>query len=100
MKPLFIPLNTEHYNAFENGSKVWEFRLYGKRWNEKTCEIGRPVTLSKGYGKQNRIHGKIEFFLKDDVTKMCESTQKIIFSIYGDKAYQGIASIRISKQEK
>ena len=64
MKPLFIPLKTEHYNAFENGSKTDELRAYGRHWNEKTCSIGREVVLSKGYGKKNRMIGKIWKFKK------------------------------------
>lgn len=49
MKPLFIPLKTEWFRAFERGTKKTEFRLYGPRWNESTVIPGRPVTLSHGY---------------------------------------------------
>lgn len=62
LKPLFVPLNTEHYEAFEDGSKDTEYRLYGARWNEKTCIVGRPAVLSKGYGKQNRMNRVISSF--------------------------------------
>ena len=62
MKNLFIPLKTEHYEAFERGDKDTEYRQYGSRWNEKTCPIGRGVTLSKGYGKQNRLSGVVKAF--------------------------------------
>ena len=47
MKPLFIPLNTEYFEAFADGSKGEELRLYGPRWNEETCKLGREVVLSK-----------------------------------------------------
>ena len=30
-------------------------RVYGPRWNEKTCFIGRRATLSKGYEKGSRL---------------------------------------------
>lgn len=63
-KPLFIPLNTEYYEAFACGDKSEELRLYGPRWNEKTCKVGRKVVLSKGYGKQNRMTGVIWKFKK------------------------------------
>ena len=59
MKPLFIPLKSEHYEAFANGTKTTELRIYGPHWNLITCPIGRPVTLSKGYGKSHRLHGHI-----------------------------------------
>lgn len=49
MKPLFVPLKTEYFRAFEAGSKTTEYRLYGPRWNETTCIPGRAVTLSHGY---------------------------------------------------
>lgn len=58
-KPLFIPLKTEYYNAFAQGVKDTEYRLYGPRWNERTCFIGRKVVISKGYGKANRLTGRI-----------------------------------------
>lgn len=58
-KPLFIPLNKEHYDAFASGEKHSEFRLYGPRWNSKTCYSGRDVILSRGYGKSNRLAAKI-----------------------------------------
>lgn len=56
---LFVPLMSRYYEAFERGEKTEELRLYGPRWNEETCRIGRPITLSKGYGKKNRLHGII-----------------------------------------
>lgn len=48
-KPLFIPLKTEWFLKFESGTKTTEYRAYGPRWNEKTCQYGRPATLSHGY---------------------------------------------------
>ena len=59
---LFIPLCTGPYEAFEARTKRHELRMYGKRWNEHTCTVGRDVVLSKGYGKQNRLQGKIRSF--------------------------------------
>lgn len=50
MKPLFIPLKAEFYDAFARGEKTTEYRLEGPRWNAKTCRVGRPVTLARGYG--------------------------------------------------
>ena len=43
-------------------SKKVEYRKHGARWNQATCETGRQVTLSKGYGKQNRLTGEILAF--------------------------------------
>lgn len=57
LKPLFIPLKSEYFNAFMVGSKTSEWRLYGPRWNERTCVTGRDVILSKGYGKAHRLSG-------------------------------------------
>jgi hypothetical protein len=62
MKPLFIPLKTEFFEAFKNGTKDTEYCVYGPRWNENTCKEGRPVTLSKGYGKKHRLQGVIVAF--------------------------------------
>ncbi len=58
-KPLFVPLKGTHYDKFSDGSKWWEYRKLGKRWNESTIYIGRPVILSRGYGKQHRMNRTI-----------------------------------------
>lgn len=59
MKALFIPLITKYFEQFESGDKLTEYRLYGKRWNENTVFPGRPVTLSKGYGRYKRLKTKV-----------------------------------------
>lgn len=62
IKPLFIPLRTEFYRAFEAGDKVFEYRAYGPRWNERTCFVGRPAVLSHGYGKRQRMKKMVHGF--------------------------------------
>ena len=63
--PLFIPLKAELFDAFERGEKTTEYRQRGPRWNADTCSIGRPVILSRGYGKHRRLSGKIVGFHYD-----------------------------------
>ena len=82
MKALFVPLMTKHYNAFLDGSKTEELRLYGKRWNEKTCIIGRPIILSKGYGKQNRMIGTISGFKTQHDSLISFEERKDLWDIY------------------
>ena len=65
MAPLFIPLKTCYFNAFKSGEKDTEYRVYGKRWNLRTCRLGRAVTLSRGYGKHERLSGVISEFWID-----------------------------------
>ncbi|WP_415907011.1 hypothetical protein [Oleiharenicola sp. Vm1] len=62
--PLFIPLKRAFFDAFERGAKTTEYRIYGPRWNESTCPVGRPVVLSLGYGKAHRLHGTIRSFTR------------------------------------
>jgi len=62
VKPLFISLKTEYFEAFKAGTKDTEYRRHGSRWNEDVCQVGRPVTLSKGYGKSERLSGVITGF--------------------------------------
>lgn len=57
--PLFLPLKSQYFNAFAEGTKTVEYRLYGPRWNERTCYPGRPVVLSCGYGKSRRLTGRV-----------------------------------------
>lgn len=61
-KPLFIPLKTAYFEAFAKGEKTTEYRPYGPRWNERTCPVGRKVTLSQGYGKARRLTGTVIAF--------------------------------------
>ncbi|MCK4843073.1 MAG: hypothetical protein KAT04_14525 [Methylococcales bacterium] len=83
MKALFIPLKTEFYEAFADGSKTEELRLYGKRWNENTCTEGREVVLSKGYGKHFRLKGKIWRFKKQHGSLFGSIYKDDIKKVYG-----------------
>lgn len=58
-KPLFVPLNAEHYDNFASGLKEFELRQGPKRWNAKTVYTGRDVVISRGYGKANRLKGEV-----------------------------------------
>lgn len=83
MKPLFIPLKTEYFEAFERGEKDEELREYGPCWNEKTCVVGRPVTLSKGYGKRNRLKGAVIGFRKVSARDLSDIQKSDVFRVYG-----------------
>lgn len=83
MKPLFIPLNSAPYEQFASGEKDEELRRYGPRWNEQTCHIGRQVTLSKGYGKQHRMHGVIARFKKQHASTFGSTYRAAVMEIYG-----------------
>lgn len=65
MKPLFIPLKAEYFDAFDAGTKDTEYRNRGARWSKLNCAVGRCVTLSRGYGKQRRLSGVIVGFHYD-----------------------------------
>ena len=93
-KPLFIPLKSEYYLQFKSGEKNIEYRLYGPRWNEKTCRIGRSVILSKGYGKKDRIYRMIWEFYKRDARTFGSTVRADILECFGtlDKP---IAEIRM-----
>lgn len=82
-KPLFIPLQTPYYLAFQNGDKTEELRRYGPGWNENTCYPGRAVTLSKGYGKQQRMAGIITSFRTCHATELPTKAQADVLVVYG-----------------
>ena len=82
MKALFIPLKTEFFEAFKSGEKTEELRRDGPRWNEKTCLIGREVVLSKGYGKHERLKGRIWKFKKQHGSTFGSSYKKAILDAY------------------
>ena len=83
MKPLFVPLNTEYFEAFSDGRKREELRLYGPRWNEETCKPGREVVLSKGYGKHARLKGKIWKFKRQHGSLFGSTYKDVIKKVYG-----------------
>jgi hypothetical protein len=83
VKPLFVPLKAEFYNAFADGSKAEELRLYGKRWNEDTCSLGREIVLSKGYGKHSRLKGKVWKFKKQHGSLFGSTYRTDIERVYG-----------------
>ena len=100
MKPMFIPLKTEFYEMFESEEKNTEYRLYGPRWNEKICHVNREVIISKGYGKRNRMKGKITCFDKVHARMLGLSVMTAIEECYGYAALdKQIACITIGSLE-
>ena len=83
MKPLFIPLKSEYYDQFLSGKKTEELRMYGARFNESTCPPGRNVILSKGYGKSNRLVGRIWKFKKQHGSLFGSTYKQSILDCYG-----------------
>lgn len=83
MKPLFIPLRTKHFDAFRSGEKRDELRIFGVRWNDCTCVVGREVTLSKGYGKKNRLKGRIWKFKRQHGSTFGSTYKAAILDVYG-----------------
>ena len=75
-KPLFIPLKREFFEAFANGTKTEEIRVFGKTWSEKNCRIGRPVVLSLGYGTKRRLSGHVAGFRVSFTETLTEAWQK------------------------
>ena len=83
MKPLFIPLKRQYFEAFADRSKTEELRRYGPRWNHHTCQVGRPVVLSLGYGKTHRINGTISYFQKQHGTGFGNGFSRDILAVFG-----------------
>lgn len=95
MKPLFIPLKTAYFEAFKTGKKDTEYRIYGPRWNEGTCAIGRPVVLSKGYGAGHRLQGRIVGFERKPGLEASPAWR----DVYGDRPGDA-ACIRIKLEQR
>lgn len=91
MKPLFIPLMAKYYDAFAAGTKDTEYRILGDRWNRDTCLVGRPVVLSRGYGKQNRLQGVVAGFDVDAEPWKMDAWREL----YGEARHLRAACIKI-----
>lgn len=76
MKPLFIPLRTVWFRAFESGDKDTEYRAYGPRWNERVCFVGRKAVIAHGYGWP-RLNRTVRDFKKLPWAKAPKSARKI-----------------------
>jgi len=63
--------------------KQEELRRYGPRWDEKTCEVGREVTLSCGYGSKRRAKGIVTKFKKQHGTLFGSTYKDSILAVYG-----------------
>lgn len=83
MKPLFIPLNSQDFLAFEAGTKRTAFRRCGPRFNEKTCQVGREVVVAKGYSKQVRLDGVIIQFKRITGSMLDSSNHASILAEFG-----------------
>ena len=103
MKPLFIPVTTKYFELYASGRKDAELRLYGQRWNEKVCKVGRKVIISKGYGKHARLTGEIFCFVKMSGRSLSPENQMAVKDVYGTLdvliAFIGICDIKNEKHE-
>lgn len=96
VKPLFIPLKTEYFNAFKDGTKTYEFRV-GAKWNERNCRVGRAVILSKGYGKNERLNGVITSFESVNVDSLLDNDYNAVKALYPYTDYINKIGIEIIK---
>lgn len=84
MADLFIPLNREYYERFKAGTKQFEIRKYGPRWNEKTCYPVRAAVVSLGYGKASRMHATVKQMVRMDRDDLPEPHRSDAIKVYGD----------------
>ena len=82
-KPLFIPLKAEYYEAFEDGSKLYELRLEGPRWNARTCRVGRAAVLSYGYGKARRLNRVVSRYDSVSLSDLSDVDAAAVAACYG-----------------
>jgi hypothetical protein len=94
-KPLFIPLCAKWFEAFERGEKTTEYRVWGKRWNIGTCQPGRAVTLSYGYGKARRLHGVVKQF-----NVVGPNADPAISEVYPGQSLIAAITIQLERQSK
>lgn len=57
---LFVPLLTEHWEAFASGAKTCELRGVNHQYNTATVTEGRLVELRRGYSTPDSLWGRIQ----------------------------------------
>lgn len=83
-KPLFLPLNRMWYDEFAKGKKTRELRGIRPGFHSGMVWVGREVVLSRGYGKKDRMLGKItevKEFYNADVRDIVRDVSGIIPSM-------------------
>jgi hypothetical protein len=75
-RPLFVPLRTQPFERFKRGMKSIEYRPAGGRFHERSCRVGRRVTLSHG-GSGERISKMIAEFRVIDRMKAPKAVRKM-----------------------
>jgi hypothetical protein len=93
VKAMFLPLKSQYFEAFKAGTKTVEYRRYCKRWDERTCAIGRPVVLSKGYSNRDRLTGVISAFER----RYMASTEWV--DCYGEAGWAACISINVHRSD-
>lgn len=76
MKPLFLPLRTRWFREFQAGIKTIEYRVYGPRWHEQTCTVGRPVVVSHGYSG-DRLTATIKRFRRIPLSRAPKAAREL-----------------------
>ena len=101
MRPLFIALKSEWYEAFRAGTKTHELRKFGARWNFETCFVGRRVTLSHGYTDKGRgrLSGTITAFERTSAARLGQTEQAAWLKVYGF-AHSDVARMTIKLDEE
>lgn len=89
VKPLFIPLFKAFFFKIAAGEQDCEIRPNNHRgWNSRNVYPGRLMTLSSGYGKQNRITREIRSTMVTPDLRMENIPQwhiNAVESIYGKR---------------
>lgn len=83
VKPLFLPLMRHYFEAFARGEKRTEFRQLSKRWNLNKVTVGRPVTLSSGYGSHSRLQGVVDSVKTAHSSTLPEEDRAAVLECYG-----------------
>lgn len=55
MRKLFIPLCSDPFKWFQDGTKEWELRKQRASFNKKTINVGQVVELCRGYVAKNGV---------------------------------------------
>lgn len=70
MKNIFIPLKKQFYEAFRDGSKVWELRGNQGQFNYSRIIPGRKAILAWGYGYPRLVAHVVEVRTYDSIAQI------------------------------
>ena len=80
---LEIKVFEKYFEQWIDRKKKYEMRIYGEKWNEKTCRVGKKAIIRCGSKGLSSVSGVISGFSVVEACDLPQSDQDTIKEIWG-----------------